>query len=183
MHWIDIKLPAVDENGYLPDEYGGNGTGEFVKNGLSLLSPEIVWTPVPGAKSYALEFIDYASAAVSGMVFVHWSVLNINKPHLPKDASRNDKSLLQGVVSTTPGTWRNKELSATQKLTENLEHSVYVGPCPPNGDHWYTFRVYALSAPVKDINPPYFIGAFRDAIRGKVIGMGEKEVAYRHVKR
>lgn len=136
-----------------------------------------------GAKAYAVEFIDYASAAAGGMIFVHWAVLNVKGTRLPKNASLDDGSLLQCVNSCTKGVWRNKELSDAQKREENLKHGVYVGPCPPDSDHWYTFRVYALSEEATGVEKPYFIGAFRDAIRGKVIGLGEKEVAYRQVKR
>lgn len=181
MRSIEITIPAVGPDGYLPAEYGGNAPQDVLRDGLSPVSPEIRWTPVPGAVAYAVECIDYASAAVGGMIFVHWTALNVKEPFLAKDASRADQGLLQGVSSVSPGVWRNTDLSPEEKRALNVRHSFYVGPRPPEADHWYTFRVYALSA-LAEVKAPFFIGAFRDAIRGKVVGMGEIEVAYKRVK-
>jgi len=122
------------------------------------VSPEISWSRVDGAKSYAL-IVEDPDASVKP--FVHWVAFNIpaNLTSLPEGLQEqarltDPEGLLQGMTS---------------------RGSVgYLGPKPPVGDppHHYHFQVFALDA-LLDVPP----GATRDdvlaAMSGKVLAAGE----------
>lgn len=182
MKKFKIIIPTLDSDGYLPDCYGGNAPVETLINGLSYLSPEISWEAVENAKSYALEFIDYDSASACGLIFVHWVVANIPTTKLEINASLTNKHILQGINSCTQGIYKNFELNDDQKRISNLENSVYVGPCPPNSDHTYTFKVYALDVEKVQLKQPFFIGEFHLAIDSHIIAESSINLKYRHVK-
>ncbi len=183
MNEFKVTIPAVGKNGYLQPEYGGNAPEGQLVDGLSPLSPEISWTKVPGAKSYALELIDYDSAGACGLVFVHWTVANISGTRLERNASLTDKAIVQGANSCTDGIYSNGDLSAAQKLQANLANSRYVGPCPPDGDHMYTVRVYALDVPALDLKPGYFIGGLHRAMSGHVVAEAKTDFMYERARR
>ncbi|WP_027124151.1 YbhB/YbcL family Raf kinase inhibitor-like protein [Mycoplasmoides pirum] len=182
MNKFFINIPDVDKDNFLSDKYGGNASNDLLIDGLSHLSPEISWSPVDGAKSYALEFIDYDSSSACGLVFVHWVVANINKTKLEFNASLKDKTILQGVNSCTDGHYKNLSLSDEEKKIVNLKNSNYVGPCPPNSDHLYTFRVYALDIEKLNLVQPYFIGDLHFLMQNHIISEARLDIKYKHVK-
>ncbi|PAF42049.1 YbhB/YbcL family Raf kinase inhibitor-like protein [Helicobacter sp. 11S03491-1] len=176
---IDLEL---DENGFLDDKYGGNAAKEFLDDeGYPDFSPKICWEKIQGAKSYALELIDYDSCPVAGKIFVHWVVGNIAENKLEENASRLDKNIIQGINSMTQGFLRT-ELDDKQKLTSNIKTSKYIGPMPPDGDHHYLFNVYALDIPKLEIIFPFFISDLHDAMRGHILDIGRIEFKYRQYK-
>lgn len=182
MKFINVKVHDVDKQNYLKDKYGGNASKEYLdNNNLSSFSPAISWDDVNGAKSYALECIDYDSSPVAGMIFVHWVVANIKDNKLVENASRLDKKIIQGVNSVSQGVFRSN-LSVKEKEKANLENSYYVGPRPPNSDHYYKFIVYALDTELKNLKKPFFISDLHDQMRNHIIGMGICEVKYKQVK-
>lgn len=182
MKFINVEIRDVDKKNYLKDKYGGNAKKEYLdKNNLSSFSPAISWDAVSGAKSYALECIDYDSSPVAGFIFVHWVVANIKDNKLAENASRLDKKIIQGVNSATQGIFRSN-LSSKEKEKSNLENSYYIGPRPPNSDHHYKFIVYALDVELKNLKKPFFVSDLHDNMRGHIIGMGICEVKYKQVK-
>lgn len=131
-------------------------------------SPALSWSPVPGAKSYALIMEDPDAANVKP--FVHWVAYNIpattqSLPEgLPVDPRLlKPEGMLQGV---------------------NSRGSVgYFGPKPPVGDppHHYHFQLLALDT-VLDLKA----GATRDevlkAAKGHILGVSETVGTYHQVE-
>ncbi|HEU4459420.1 MAG TPA: YbhB/YbcL family Raf kinase inhibitor-like protein [Methylibium sp.] len=123
------------------------------------VSPALQWTPVPGAKSYAIVMEDPDAKPITP--FVHWVAWNIpaTSTQLPEGLQEQPRltepeGMLQGRTSRgSPG---------------------YYGPRPPVGDaaHRYHFQVLALDT-MLDVPP----GADRDqvlaAAKGHVIATGQ----------
>lgn len=123
------------------------------------VSPQLSWSAVPGARSYAIVMEDPDARPVTP--FVHWLAWNIppTVTHLPEGLQEElrltaPQGVLQGATSRgSPG---------------------YYGPKPPPMDppHRYHFQVFALDATL-DLPP----GADRDqllaAMRGRVLAKGE----------
>ncbi len=167
----------TDDRGFLDLKFGGNAEAEFLDHGLPKRSPKISWEKVPGAKSYALEIVDYDASAVMGKPFIHWVVGNITSTELLENASKEDKDITQGINSLTEGYWRSS-LSPEQKQASNLANSDYIGPMPPDRDHHYLIQVYALDVAHLDLKPPFFINHLHDAMRGHILGFGRVEFKY-----
>jgi Raf kinase inhibitor-like YbhB/YbcL family protein len=123
------------------------------------VSPQLSWTAVSGAKSYAIIMEDPDARPVTP--FVHWLAWNIpaNVTHFPEGLQEQlrltePEGVLQGATTRgSPG---------------------YFGPRPPVMDppHHYHFQVFALDTVLQV--PP---GADRDtllaAMRGHVLAKGE----------
>jgi Raf kinase inhibitor-like YbhB/YbcL family protein len=116
------------------------------------VSPEISWSEVEGAKSYALILEDPDARTVRP--FVHWVAWNI-----PAD------------VTTLPAGLSRPEVCQGKTSRGSVG---YFGPRPPEGDppHHYHFQVFALDKQL-DVPP----GADRDevlrAMSGHVLAAGE----------
>ncbi|HEY1447998.1 MAG TPA: YbhB/YbcL family Raf kinase inhibitor-like protein [Caulobacteraceae bacterium] len=114
------------------------------------IPPEVDWTAVAGAKSYAIVLDD--PDAPGGEPFVHWLVWNI-----PSSRTR----LAEGAPPAGVAEGQNSHGG-----------SGYWGPHPPSGTHHYHLRVIAL-----DTELPLAPGAnraqFTQASRGHSIASGE----------
>ena len=123
------------------------------------ISPEISWTSVEGARSYALILEDPDAKEV--IPFVHWVAYNI-----------------PAELTTLPeGLDGEEELLEPARIFQGLTSRGtvgYFGPRPPEGDppHHYHFQVFALDRRL-DLPP----GAVRDdvvqAMSGHVLAAGE----------
>ncbi len=144
-----VQSWTVQPNGMMPGEHSAYRDD---------VSPQLSWSPVPGAASYVVLMEDPDGSA---RPVVHWVAYNIPghvnalPEGLPKQARLTEPmGMLQG--KTTRGTLG------------------YFGPRPPVGDapHSYHFQVFALDT-MLDLHP----GADRDevlaAMQGHVIGHGE----------
>jgi len=88
------------------------------------LSPELTWRDVPeGTKSFALMVHDPDAPTGSG--WWHWVVFNI-----PPDTKKIEEN------TTPPG---------VQGCNTNGENK-YIGPCPPDREHRYFFKFFALDS-------------------------------------
>jgi Raf kinase inhibitor-like YbhB/YbcL family protein len=123
------------------------------------VSPEISWSQVEGAKSYALILEDPDAKSVRP--FVHWVAYNIPSQ----------------VTSLPEGLQEQPRLTEPEGLMQGKTSrgSVgYFGPRPPAGDppHHYHFQVFALDTEL-DVQP----GSERDevlrAMSGHVLAAGE----------
>ena len=123
------------------------------------ISPEISWTSVEGAKSYALILEDPDAKSV--VPFVHWVAYNI-----PAKITELPEGLLDDEQLLKPA---RMSQGRTSRGTVG-----YFGPRPPEGDppHHYHFQVFALDREL-DVPP----GAQRDdvikAMSGHVLAAGE----------
>jgi hypothetical protein len=118
---FDLSSPAFVHNEMIPDKYTCEGMD---------ISPPLQWSNIPeGTKSLAL-IMDDPDAPVD--LWVHWVLYNIPieitflPENLPKKEtiSLNNYTLTQGL-----NTW--------PKIG-------YGGPCPPDKEHRYFFKLFAL---------------------------------------
>ncbi|HEU0080588.1 MAG TPA: YbhB/YbcL family Raf kinase inhibitor-like protein [Candidatus Paceibacterota bacterium] len=120
---MNITSPAFVPGGSIPPQYtcdATDGVGSHVPLDFQGVPAE--------AKSLVLimEDPDVPRDRMPEGVFDHWVVFNIP----PKTAGVKEKE----IESALPGTYGNN--SAGQ--------AAYAGPCPPDRQHRYFFRLYAL---------------------------------------
>lgn len=132
------------------------------------ISPELSWSRVEGARSYALILEDPDARAIRP--FVHWVAWNI-----PAEVTTLPEGLQEEPRLAEPQ-------GALQGKT-SLGSVGYFGPRPPPGDppHHYHFQVFALDTEL-DVPP----GADRDevlrAMSGHVLAAGELVGTYQQTQ-
>jgi Raf kinase inhibitor-like YbhB/YbcL family protein len=113
---LQITSPAFAPNGAIPSRYTCDGAG---------VNPPLVFSAIP-ARTQSLVLIvddpDVPRSLVPSGVFDHWIIWN-----LPADS--------RGVGEGAP--------EAKQGLNSTGQPG-YVGPCPPDREHRYFFKLYAL---------------------------------------
>ncbi|MXR57943.1 YbhB/YbcL family Raf kinase inhibitor-like protein [Mycoplasma hyorhinis] len=175
-----IKIEIKDvKDGVLHTEFGNANLGGKYKNTVSF---PLKWSKVKGAKSYAITLIDLEATGAMGIIFIHWVAANIKTNKLGWDFSfQNRDKIFQFENSLT-----NKATKyLLQALYNDHPNGVYFGPFPPDQDHNYELRVYALN--VEDIfltNPELkkmdlFYDDFLNLIANKVIDQGFTTFLYR----
>lgn len=111
---------AFNEGGQIPSKYTCDGEN---------INPPLSWRDIPsGTKSFALimddpDIPDFVKKARGIEVFDHWTVFNI----LPLVSNIEEGIEPEGVAGLNSG----------GKLG-------YIGSCPPDQEHRYFFRLYAL---------------------------------------
>jgi len=121
-----IISSAFDDKSAIPAKYTCEGED---------ISPPLTFENIPQeAKSLAL-IVDDPDAP--GGTFVHWVVYDID-PHTVKipENQPNSSTILKGA----------------KQGTNDFPKIGYGGPCPPNGEHRYFFKLYALDA-MLDLDP------------------------------
>jgi hypothetical protein len=123
------------------------------------LSPPLRWTPVEGARDYALILED--PDAPTARPFVHWLIWNI-----PADIT----TLPEGVAAEP----HPPALSGALQGRNGAGSVGYHGPQPPAGSgvHHYHFQIFALDGPL-DLGPGADIAALTRAMDGHVLADGE----------
>lgn len=115
---MEISSPAFRDGELIPSKYGFDGEN---------VNPALAWDKVPdGTASFALVFEDPdVPAAASVPVWIHWVVLDI--------------------ASTVHGILEGWNVEGTRGAgTRGL--LTYYGPRPPDREHRYYFRLYALDS-------------------------------------
>lgn len=113
----EFKLSSVEF------EDGGNIPSKFTCEGENI-SPKLIIEGIPkNAKSLALIMDDPDAVPVAGFVWVHWIMWNI-----PLVSEIIEGSVPEGAVQGLNSSKMNK----------------YYGPCPPDKEHKYFFKLYAL---------------------------------------
>lgn len=147
---LTVSSPTISRDGSIPQKHSEYADG---------VSPELEWSAVANAKSYALIMEDPDAKPITP--FVHWVIWNI-----PGNVTRLPEGLQEQSRLTEPE-------GVLQGLTSRGSVG-YFGPRPPVGDppHHYHFQVLALDTAL-DVPP----GANRDevlkAASGHVIAKGE----------
>ncbi len=140
---LSITSPAFEEGGLIPARFTCDAEN---------ISPEIDIAGIPaGTVSFALvmddpDIPDMVKQARGIEKFDHWAVYNI-----PADTVvlAEGKSMGTGAVNSTGKT-------------------SYTGPCPPDREHRYFFRLYALSGTLNFLQAPT-LGELETAARGMMI--------------
>ena len=119
------------------------------------VAPPLTWQDLPtGVESYAL-IVDDPDAG--GGIWTHWIVYNI-PPQIQEFPENGPELGLQGVNS-----WGERG---------------YRGPCPPEGEHRYFFKLFALNTTL-ELEPGADREAVLEAIDGHVLGEGQLMGIYR----
>lgn len=142
-----VSSPVFADGGPIPDIYTAFGKG---------FPPPVMWTPVSGAKSYAVVMED--PDAPGHAPHVHWIVYNI-----PMTATALEDQSQGGA------------LPAGAKQGRTTSGVVgYAPPKPPVGDkgHRYFVQVFALDTEPQLSGVPD-LGALERAMSGHVLAAGE----------
>lgn len=117
---MQISSPAFKNQGIIPSKYSCDGEN---------ISPELVFIEIPkSSQSLALimddpDIPDFVKKERGIEVFDHWIVFNLSPD-------------LQGI----------KEGQTAPAITglNSRGTNEYIGPCPPDKEHRYFFKLYAL---------------------------------------
>jgi len=143
---ITLTSPAFKQGEAIPAVYTCNGSDT---------SPALEWGEPPnGTQSFAL--ISDDPDAPSG-VFNHWVIYNIPP---------TTRSLPESLVKDA------KLPDGTQQGQNSRGWVGYLGPCPPNGTHHYTFVLYALDGKL-ELSSGANKGDLLAAMNGHILATGE----------
>lgn len=126
---LSLTSPAFEANGLIPSKYTCDGEN---------VSPELHIEHVPeGTESLILvmddpDIPDSVKEARGIEKFDHWAVYNIP----------NDTTTIKEGASIGTGAQNSRGTF------------VYTGPCPPDREHRYVFRLYAVSGTLNFIKAP-----------------------------
>ncbi len=169
-----MKIHVELENGLLADKFGKYAPEQDRLEGFPVRSFPIEISDVPqGAKTLAVEFIDFDAIPVGGFCWIHWTACNVpaGTTVIPEDASRT------GAVPMVQG--RNSNWSPMAHGSANpLVHSRYCGPQPPDATHSYTLNVYALDCEL-DLPEGFYLNEMRRAMKGHVLAKATAELPSR----
>ncbi len=149
---MELTSPAFKHGGKIPSKNTCEGDD---------LSPHLKIDDVPlDAKTLVLIMEDLDAVKVAGKVWVHWVLFNI-----PAET----EEILEG--EETKGT-------AGEGTSGDL---VYQGPCPPEGEHRYFFRLYALDVELK-LEEGATKAEIEDAMEGHILEEAELMGKYKKKK-
>ena len=169
---MEVKVEL--ENGYLPDRFGKYAPESDRIDGHPNRSFPFALSDIPTeTQSLAIEFIDYDSIPVCGFCWIHWTACNIDPSvtEFPEDASRlQSVDMIQGrnsEVSPLAGGYKDPQIV-----------NRYLGPCPPDKDHVYTLKVYALDT-MLNLEEGYPLNELRKAMAGHILARATAEIPSR----
>lgn len=156
------------ENGYLKDEFGKNGN-EWIDD-MPSKSLHLRWENTPvGTECFLVVMQDYDAIPVAGFSWIHWvAIVPKEYTELVAGASRTDKNIIQGL---------NSWASALVKLPKE-KATFYGGPTPPDKDHLYEVKIYAIDKKLNLKTGFYLNEAFKE-IKGHVLGESIIEGMYK----
>ena len=143
---IEIKSSAFDEGGIIPKKYTCDGAD---------VSPTLSWTSVPEETKTIALICDDPDAPMG--TWVHWVLFN-----LPADV----KELPENVPSE-----KNLD-NGTMQGTNDFGKIGYGGPCPPDREHRYIFKLFALDAEL-ELAEGSTKAEVEQAIQGHIIAQAE----------
>jgi Raf kinase inhibitor-like YbhB/YbcL family protein len=149
---FSLTAPSFDEGGSIPTRYTCDGEN---------VSPELhIQNPPEGAVSFVLVMDDADIPAevkerLGVEKFDHWALYNI-----PGDTR---------VLPSGEG------IGTVAKNTRG--GSAYTGPCPPDREHRYSFRLYALSGTLNFIQAPT-LDEVETAAQGMSLGVATLTARY-----
>lgn len=142
--YMRLTSPAFEDGGEIPEKYG------YTRENVN---PPLEIKGVPGSvDSLALIMDDPDAMEPAGKIWVHWTAWNI-----PADKEKIGEG----------------ESLGTEGMTD-FRDVGYGGPNPPDGEHTYVFRLYAL-----DSELDLMAGASREeleqAMQGHIVAETELE--------
>ena len=117
---LELTSPAFDDGGHIPERYG------YKRDDVN---PPLEIAGIPDdAESLALVVDDPDAKEPAGKVWDHWVVWNV-----------------PATTTRIPEGWSPADDGATEGQNDYGE-AGYGGPNPPDGEHTYRFRLFALDA-------------------------------------
>jgi len=154
-------------NNILPLKFGKGANKEDIKQGNPVRSFgfEVKNLPI-GTKYIAFTLIDYDAIPVCGFPWIHWSVTDLR--------TSTDSIKIEENVSQTNELIQGKNSFASPFLTDDFSEidSVFVGPTPPDKDHKYTLKVFALSEKTK-LNNGFLVNELLDRVKNLALDVVE----------
>ncbi len=135
---MNITSSAFEQGQMIPSTYTCDAAGT---------NPDLAWSNIPaGTVSLALimDDPDVPTTIKPDGMFVHWVVYNID----PKVTQVSASSTLEGTQGSN-----------------GAGKSGYIGPCPPDREHRYFFKLYALD---QKLELP--VGASKTDVEAKMTG-------------
>ncbi len=166
MKTLKITSEAFEDKGIIPPKYTCDGD-PLTSSGQSNINPPLEIEGVPeGAKSLVLimddpDIPDFVKESRGIEVFDHWIVFNV---------SPTIKNIEEGIE---PEGVRGVNSSGQNK---------YTGPCPPDKEHRYFFKVYALDTTL-GLSEGSSKKEVEKAMAGHIIASGELMGRYDKAKR
>jgi hypothetical protein len=146
---LGLESPAFDDGERIPEEYG------YAKANVN---PPLEIDGVPDdAASLALIVDDPDAREPAGKVWDHWVLWNV-----PPE------------TTTIPEGWNPED--ATEGTNDFGEHG-YGGPNPPDGEHTYRFRLFALDAAL-ELGSDTDADGLESAIEGHILARTRLEGTY-----
>ncbi|MFB6082724.1 MAG: YbhB/YbcL family Raf kinase inhibitor-like protein [Halorientalis sp.] len=137
---LRLESPAFDDGDRIPEQYGYTESN---------VNPPLRVEGVPdGAASLALIVDDPDAMEPAGKIWDHWLVWNVDPD-----------------IGEIPEGWAADD--ATEGQNDFGEHG-YGGPNPPDREHTYRFRLYALDGTL-DLSPSADKEDLEDAMTGQVL--------------
>ncbi len=153
---MQIKSKGI-VNGYILDKYGKRGKQQ--KFGMPTLSiPFEIINPPKNTKCFAVIFDDPDSVKVCNKVWIHWLIANLQKQKVEENESLGAYDFLQGKNS-----WND---------------NCYGGPCPPDKDHNYRLKVFALSE-MLNLRGDFSLELLENEMKNKVLEIAELRGIYK----
>lgn len=165
---MQVSIPT--ENGVLAAKYAKQAAANQQYKGHPIISFPVHIQAVPaGTKTLAFVFYDHDAIPVGGFTWIHWIAANLpaDTTLIPENASQTGAvAMIQGNNSTAGGYTGETDLKVTQH---------YVGPYPPDQDHDYTFKLYALDTELP-LQPGYWLNDFYKLSAGHILATAKTVV-------
>lgn len=156
------------DHGKILTKYGVHGE-TFIDNTPALSIP-LEWSEAPKeTKQFVVVMEDYDAIPPVGFSWIHWVVIIPGDyKNLEENASRTDKNIIQGA---------NSWVTVQGGKLERKKASFYGGPAPPDKDHTYTFRLYALDKKL-DLPNGAYLNEVYSAMKGHILETSLLEGVY-----
>ncbi len=162
------------ENNYLDSDFGANVKKNVMNNSRG--SFHIGWSNLPkGTASLALEFYDNDAVPVCGFTWIHWLVSDIDPTlnELKENASFELKNKIVQGMNSSSSPLLPKEMQSHEP--------IFSGCAPPDTDHKYTVKVYALNKKLNLVNG-FKHNELINALEGSVLESAKMNFMYKKVK-
>lgn len=147
---MELTSTAFENNGMIPRQYTCDGENVSPPRNIMQIPPE--------TKTLALIMDDPDAVKPAGKVWDHWIVFNI-PPNTNEIEEGKDPQGIKGMTS--------------------FGKSGYGGPCPPDGEHSYIFKLYAVDTELDLVE-----GASKEEVLGLMQGhiLEEAELIGRYAR-
>ena len=161
---MKLTSPAFSNNGSIPSKYTCDGEN---------VNPPLKIEAAPsGTKSLVLIMDDPDALAVAGKVWDHWVVFNMDP--------QTDE--IPEAAAFTPSPIGKSLTDVVGVLGKNTAGSLsYGGPCPPDKEHRYFFKLYALDTQL-NLKEGSTKPEVENAMKGHILGQAELVGKYNRIK-